>query len=418
MAQSVHQVGYAISGVLLGYVSDRYGRLFAGRSAIIIEVIAGFCMAAAPNIYLFWCSRFFIGIAAYGRFLTGYVLVAEWIGPKQRARAIVVYEMGWNIAYPLLLIFWTNVTDYKVIEYSTRIAEVAIFFLYYIFVLESPRWLITHSREDEAERILTKAAEARGKLSQHEIKRRIADLQQHVRHELDQEMNADKQTVIDIWRVPVLLKLSLILYHTWFTHAFIGYASFFTTEALGGSFFTNLWLFTLCDTVVHCLILLIFNRLPRKKSMVWGIALEVVSLTCLLIACMKDEWLYWRLAASVFLRTSSSLVVLTYYLYTAETFPTNMRQAGMGTCSIFARIGSVAAPFVKELTNATHLSVTVSIFLLLDVINFFLILFIPDTGKIQIADTVGQKRKEVEMKSVEQQQQRSMSVTSALSYHM
>jgi hypothetical protein len=41
MTQSLHQVGYAISGILFGIVSDRYGRFFCARIAIILEILAG-----------------------------------------------------------------------------------------------------------------------------------------------------------------------------------------------------------------------------------------------------------------------------------------------------------------------------------------------------------------------------------------
>ena len=44
--------------------------------------------------------------------------------------------------------------------------------------------------------------------------------------------------------------------------------------------------------------------------------------------------------------TSSFRVI---YLCAAEIFPTTLRQIGVGSCSVGARIGSVIAPFVKEL---------------------------------------------------------------------
>ena len=178
----------------------------------------------------------------------------------------------------------------------------------------------------------------------------------------------------------------------------------------------NLAIFTACDSVIYVVTLMVINRLPRKKTMIWGIVVEAISLACLLVACLKDDWVIWRLIASVSMRSATGLVIQVYYLYTAETFPTAMRQAGLGTCSIFARFGSTVAPFVKELNNYTHLSVSVSVFLTLVVVNLLLILFIPDTGKIQMADTIGQKKKEVEQQAAAVGQ-RSMSITSALSFH-
>jgi hypothetical protein len=41
---------------------------------VIIEIFSGIGQALAPNVYVFLASRLFLGIAAYGRFLTGNLL--------------------------------------------------------------------------------------------------------------------------------------------------------------------------------------------------------------------------------------------------------------------------------------------------------------------------------------------------------
>ena len=78
------------------------------------------------------------------------------------------------------------------------------------------------------------------------------------------------------------------------------------------------------------------------------------------------------------------------YIYTTESFPTSMRQISIGTCSIFARLGSCLAPFVKELTNATHLFVSLLTFSVLAFATIVLLSFVPDTTDIQLPDTITQ----------------------------
>lgn len=47
---------------------------------------------------------------------------------------------------------------------------------------------------------------------------------------------------------------------------------------------------------------------------------------------------------------SSSFAMI--YVYSAELFPTVVRNIGVGSCSMMARVGSILAPYVKELVSS------------------------------------------------------------------
>jgi len=79
LTQTIHAVGYGISGVLFGYISDSHGRLFTAKIAIGLEVVMGFVQAFSPNMMVYMISRLFFGMASYGRFLNCYVLLLEWV---------------------------------------------------------------------------------------------------------------------------------------------------------------------------------------------------------------------------------------------------------------------------------------------------------------------------------------------------
>ncbi|GFR05017.1 hypothetical protein TNCT_31971 [Trichonephila clavata] len=42
------------------------------------------------------------------------------------------------------------------------------------------------------------------------------------------------------------------------------------------------------------------------------------------------------------------------YVFTAEIFPTVVRSIGLGSSCLGARLGSIIAPFVRELSRAIH----------------------------------------------------------------
>lgn len=69
---------------------------------------------------------------------------------------------------------------------------------------------------------------------------------------------------------------------------------------------------------------------------------------------------------------------------------------GIGTSSMAARLGAIIAPFVKELGEATHISVALAVFGLLCVANGYLVLKLPETKGKEIPDTLEQAEEEEE----------------------
>ena len=51
----------------------------------------GLIQAFSPTMMSYMISRLFFGAASYGRFLNGYVLIMEWVGPKLRGDAAVYH---------------------------------------------------------------------------------------------------------------------------------------------------------------------------------------------------------------------------------------------------------------------------------------------------------------------------------------
>ncbi|CAM1312764.1 Uncharacterised protein g6074 [Pycnogonum litorale] len=76
------------------------------------------------------------------------------------------------------------------------------------------------------------------------------------------------------------------------------------------------------------------------------------------------------------------------YVYSAELFPTVLRNTGVGSCSTIARIGSILAPYVKELGKYTHKTVPSATFGILATTSGLLILLLPETKGCSIPDTL------------------------------
>lgn len=387
LAQSIHQVGYAISGFGLGLISDRYGRKTCALFAVSLEIVAGLGLAFSPSIYLFFAFRLLVGIASYGRFLNGYVLLMEWVGPKLREKVTVWYEFGYSGGYILLPIIFYFVRDYRAIQIGVAAVEIVFLIAYVYLVTESPRYQLTHGKFEEAKDSLTKAAIMKGKLSPVEIEWKILQLKESTEKEMKEEQNLGKQSIFDIWRNRKLLRMSIILYFSWFLRALV-------TSRVGGSIFVNFFVLGCSTILTNIILLLVVSRVGRRRLFITFMSVQTAALFAIFSLSFSDNLLAYRLIFYFIFNTAGSGAGNILYLYTAETFPTTMRQAAIGTCSIFARVGSVIAPFIKELTKSTDLFISTGVFAGLSLLNLFLFFLVPETDGIELPDTIRQASKE------------------------
>jgi MFS family permease len=394
LSQSIHQIGYAISGLGLGIISDRFGRFFCAKLAISLEIFAGFAVAFSPNVYAYLIARFFVGIAAYGRFLNGYVLIAEWVGPKLRGRMAALYESGWTTGKLLLPIIFFHLPDYVFFQIGVSLFEICVFIPYLLIVKESPRWQLTHGRYPEAERVLKKAAKEKGMFTEEQINQKFESLKRNIikEQELLRADNAESPTILDIMKIPQLRRVSFILYLSWFSLAFESYATFLNVGNLGGSVYWNVFFLGLAEIVAIVCLYFLIRKLERKVLLIGTVLLKTFLIMCVFAFSFHDSLTTLRIIFYTVNSISQTIAFHTIYIYTTESFPTTMRQTSIGTCSIFARMGSIIAPFIKELTEATHLSVAIGLFCFLSITNVLFLMLLPDTTDVQLPDNIFQTK--------------------------
>ncbi|CAG2162836.1 unnamed protein product [Oppiella nova] len=67
LSQSIYQSGYAVNGLILGYLSDRFGRRPVLWLAIILEICGGLSVIFSGSMTQYIISRFFLGLGDSGR---------------------------------------------------------------------------------------------------------------------------------------------------------------------------------------------------------------------------------------------------------------------------------------------------------------------------------------------------------------
>ncbi|XP_015794157.1 solute carrier family 22 member 3-like [Tetranychus urticae] len=158
ITQSLYMCGMTISALLCGHFSDKYGRLPVLWTAVVTEIVAGLSCAFSISIYQYMISRFVLAIGAYGRYLTGFMLVIETTGPEYRATMGIVCRFGWALGCFILPgIVWLF-DNWRHAQLAFTLPEI-LWILWLCRIPESPRWQLAKGNSEKAQEELRRAAE-------------------------------------------------------------------------------------------------------------------------------------------------------------------------------------------------------------------------------------------------------------------
>lgn len=160
--------GMAIGSVVAGYTNDKYGRKFTYTYNLLLFTIGSLIAGFSGNIEILLAARFICGIGLGGELSTALTLVSEVMPTKIRGAAlgtvnIAAGGLGLLIAPalvtlmfgPLEGLFGGPETSWRWVLGIMAIPALAVF-VYRIFLPESPRFLLSKGRVDDANSVLTR----------------------------------------------------------------------------------------------------------------------------------------------------------------------------------------------------------------------------------------------------------------------
>ncbi|ELT90483.1 hypothetical protein CAPTEDRAFT_108872, partial [Capitella teleta] len=157
MISTFYMAGWLIGCIITGPISDRFGRKTTVLGCHAVRCIGAYMCLYSPIYELFAIGRVIMGITSPNVNLTTYIIVAEITSMEWRS----TFGVSWNIfnAVAGMMIPWIA---YFVRDHFNLMAvymwPLVLYFAYAFFLDESPRWLVSQGREEEAIKILNRIA--------------------------------------------------------------------------------------------------------------------------------------------------------------------------------------------------------------------------------------------------------------------
>jgi putative MFS transporter len=341
-------LGQLIGGVIVGALSDRFGR----RPTFLISVLAFSLLSLACA--LAWSStsllvfRLLQGIGLGAEVPIATTFINELLGARKRGRLAVLFTslVAWGIAFaPLVGLLAVSAAGPE-LGWRVLLAAGALPLVIAVwgwFALpESPRWLAANGRVEEAEALVTRME-------------REATERGHVLPEPHQSVAPARHT----FRLTELLSSqyrarTLPLWVIWFATFFVGwgYQTWLPTlyVRIGGLDPSKSLVLTVIlgflQVGLSAIVALLIDRIGRRMLFIGGFAITVLGglFGYIMIGVLGQTGWPTLLASGMVLAVGSSVPSVGLWMYTAELFPTRMRAWATSTCGAMVRLAAVISP--------------------------------------------------------------------------
>ncbi len=332
-------IGAVIGAATNGVLADIFGRKKIIMATAIIFIVGSVLCAFAPNIYVLIASRIFVGFAVG---IVNFVvpLYLSEIAPKQlRGTLVSLYQ--WAITAGILFSYFINAAFAGAV-YNWRwmlfagIVPGLILFIGMCFMHDTPRWLISKKREEEARMVFKKIE------PELDTEKEIKDIQKTIRLE---EHTTNKKFQFKKWMImPFVVGIGIMFAQICTgINTIIYYAPTIFKNAGFESNITAIYATTgigVINFLMTIVALYFTDRLGRKPLLYFGLTGVMLSLLTLGCAFQFAEYfgdnLKWVTVGSLvtyIICFAMSLGPIGWILV-SEVFPLKIRGIAMSICTV------------------------------------------------------------------------------------
>ena len=338
--------GFLVSSVLIGAVigaatngilADIFGRKKIIMATAVIFILGSILCAFAPNVYVLILSRIFVGFAVG---IVNFVvpLYLSEVSPKNlRGTLVSLYQ--WAITAGILFSYFINAVFAQAV-YNWRwmlfagVVPGLVLFIGMCFMSDTPRWLVSKNRDDEAKKVFSKIEpdiEPEKEIA--EIKETLVDNRQEKTFRLKTWMIMPFVVGIGIMFAQICTGINTIIYYAPTIFKTAGFDSnltaIYATTGIG-----------VVNFIMTIVAVFFTDRIGRKPLLYFGLTGVMLSLfalgTSFAFAGVLGSSLKWVAVGSLvtyIICFAMSLGPIGWILV-SEVFPLRIRGIAMSVCTV------------------------------------------------------------------------------------
>ncbi|CBY11252.1 unnamed protein product [Oikopleura dioica] len=346
-------IGLVIGPTFSGSVSDKIGRTLC---IIIFSFITfGFALTCGClgtyhwGVFAVFRTLSVIGSAGVG--VTYFVLVMETIGPKYRPICGLLYiSTTIGLGTIMLTFVVAFLKNWKYAQFFMAFTAIFVGFAARI-CNETPRWLYSVKKNEEAREALQRMAKWQGyRIDSAQFEAFEKNMKEDDKRSAE-ESEQNKKNIKDLIASPFIRKVTIILMLNQFVRGIINYGFLFNIGSLKGNIFTNNIFNNLMGIPAFAICACLINtRLGRIGNFIWTLYLAGLSSFLIFFGHLFELPLLVNISSYVGMFASTAATSVGY-VYTAEVYPTDVRNVGVGCCSSFAMFGALLSPSLAILED-------------------------------------------------------------------
>ncbi|NHT16977.1 sugar porter family MFS transporter [Cellulomonas sp. IC4_254] len=386
-------VGAALGALLCGRLADRVGRRRTLVLLAVVFFVGALGSVVAPSFEVMAATRFVLGLAVGGASVTVPVYLAE-LAPTERRGAItgrneIAIVVGQLAAFVINAVIGTVWSDHPgVWRYMLAVQAVpaVALFVGMLRMPESPRWLLSRGREDDALAVLRQVRDPGRAAAE---LREVRDLVAHERADAARGQGGWAELRLAWVRRLVLIGVGVAVVNQL---GGINAVMYYGTQLLRQSGFSGdvALVANVLNGVFSVLGMLIglrvINRVTRRGLLLVGLTGIIAShLLIALCSAAIPEGTGRSVAVTVFLVTfvgfNQASVGLVCWVILAELFPLRVRGFAIGLCVFWNwTANAVISGFFPSVVAGIGVNGTFLLFAALNVLSWLFVRFVlPET---------------------------------------